>query len=89
MPWLEVRIPSSSMASSTVVAKSKITKNGRISLNRYAMANLGLKEGDSVGIYVDEGEDKKVLVLVKLESDSDSEIPAESGRKTAKAKETR
>lgn len=75
------------MASSTVVAKSKITKNGRISLNRYAMANLGLKEGDSVGIYVEEEEDnRKVLVLVKLECDSDDEIPAESGRKAAKVK---
>lgn len=75
------------MASSIVVAKSKITKNGRISLNRYAMANLGLKEGDSVGIYVEEEEDnRKVLVLVKLESDSDDEIPAESGRKAVEAK---
>lgn len=75
------------MSSSIVIAKTKITKNGRISLNRFAMANLGLKEGDSLGVYVEEEEgNKKVLVLVKLASDADDEIPAVSGRKAAKAK---
>lgn len=74
------------MTFSTVVAKTKITRNGRISLNRYAMANLGLREGDSVGVYVEEEDNRKVLVLVKIDSDSDDEIPAESGRKAAKAK---
>lgn len=75
------------MSSSTVVAKSKVTKNGRISLNRFAMANLGLEEGDSVGVYVEEGDNAKVLVLVKLKPDSDDKIPAESGRKATKVKE--
>lgn len=74
------------MAFSAVVAKTKITKNGRISLNRYAMANLGLKEGDSLGIYVEEEDDNtKVLVLVKLASDADDAMPAASGRKSTKA----
>ena len=50
------------------------------------MANLGLKEGDSVGVYVEEEDNRKVLVLVKLGADSDGEIPAESGRKAIKAK---